>query len=59
MKEIILVVAVLASIILIYISLKRVRQSNLSSGAKTVYTYLTVLFPPLGFFLTMKLKKQQ
>jgi len=50
-KEIILVVAILVSIVLVYVTLVKLNSLSLPKVTRVVLTYLTVIVPILGFIL--------
>lgn len=55
-KEIILVIAVVVSLVLIFLSLSRLNRLYLPKTTKTALIYLTLLAPVLGFILVFRIR---
>ncbi len=57
-KELVLIIFLIASLTLIIKTFNNLSQLNLTSGFTTVLKYLTLLFPVVGFFVVLSLKKK-
>jgi len=53
-KEIILIVAVIASLALYYFTFSMMNKLKLNRATKIAYTYLTLLVPILGFIIVSR-----
>lgn len=59
MKETILIIVVISSLILGYFSIKNIHKANQSPNVKFWLTYLTIICPILGFFASLNLRSQK
>jgi hypothetical protein len=58
-KEIILVAAVILSLILAFIAIPKIGKLGVSKSNKLFLTYLTILFPIIGYLVVGRIKSKQ
>jgi hypothetical protein len=58
-KEIVLVAAVILSLVLAFIVLPKIGKLGVSKSNKLFLTYLTILFPIIGYFVVGRIESKR
>jgi hypothetical protein len=58
-KEIILVAAVMLSLVLAFIAIPKIGKLAVSKSNKLFLTYLTILFPIIGYFVVGRIESKR